>query len=84
MSSGRLDRPEGTLMNFDEYEKKYQPLYASLAETVRFILEKAIASANVPQPQSIQCRAKSAKSLKARLESSGLLQSSSIEASAKT
>jgi ppGpp synthetase/RelA/SpoT-type nucleotidyltranferase len=43
------------------------------------ILEKAIQASNLPRPQSIQHRAKAPKSLKARLEESGKLDSENIE-----
>jgi ppGpp synthetase/RelA/SpoT-type nucleotidyltranferase len=68
------------VMNFDEYEKKYETRYAEFARIVRDILEKAInGAAGVPRPQSIQCRAKEASHLKPKLEARGLLASSSIE-----
>jgi ppGpp synthetase/RelA/SpoT-type nucleotidyltranferase len=68
-------------MNFDAYEKKYEALYAEFAETIKLILEKAIAAADgMPRPQSVQCRAKSAVSLKPKLSARGLLESDSIEA----
>jgi ppGpp synthetase/RelA/SpoT-type nucleotidyltranferase len=68
-------------MNFDAYEKTYEARYAEFAETVKLILEKAIAAAEgVPLPQSVQWRAKSASSLKPKLASRGLLESESIEA----
>src|ERR1700730_3827450 len=68
-------------MNFDAYEKKHEALYAEFAETIKLILEKAIAVADgMPRPQSVQCRAKSAASLKPKLLARGLLESDSIEA----
>jgi ppGpp synthetase/RelA/SpoT-type nucleotidyltranferase len=67
-------------MNFDDYEKKYEALYAEYAGVVREILGKAITGARgVPRPQSIQCRAKEASHLKPKLEARGLLESSTIE-----
>jgi hypothetical protein len=61
-------------MRFDDYEKKYEPLYAELAETVKFILEKAIENnSDTPRIQSIQFRAKTAGSLKPKLEARSLL-----------
>ena len=52
-------------MNFDEYEKKYETLYAEFARIVRDILEKAInGGEGIPRPQSIHCRAKQASHLK--------------------
>ena len=39
-------------MNLDDYEKKYFSTYEAFAETVRFILEKALLTAeNLPRPQ---------------------------------
>lgn len=68
-------------MNFDAYERKHVALYAEFAETIKLILEKAIAVADgIPRPQSVQCRAKSAASLKPKLSARGLLESDSIEA----
>ncbi len=67
-------------MNFDDYEKKYEALYAEYARVVREILEKSIAGAEgVPRPQSIQCRAKEASHLKPKLEARGLVESATIE-----
>jgi ppGpp synthetase/RelA/SpoT-type nucleotidyltranferase len=67
-------------MNFDDYEKKYETLYAEHARVVREILEKSIAGAEgVPRPQSVQCRAKEASHLKPKLVARGLLESSTIE-----
>jgi len=55
-------------MNFDAYEKNYKALYAEFAETIKLILEKAIAVTDgIPRPQSVQCRPKSASVLKRRL-----------------
>ena len=68
-------------MNFDAYEKKYKALYAEFAETIKLILEKAIAVTDgIPRPQSVQCRPKSASSLKRKLTDRGILESDSIEA----
>lgn len=67
-------------MNFDDYEKRYFSLYTEYAETVRFIIEKAIAATGgLPVLQSIQARAKAPDRLKARLEEVGLIESQSIE-----
>src|SRR5215813_6432388 len=67
-------------MNFDEYEKRYQALYGEFSGIVRSILEKAINGvADIPRPQSIQCRPKEASHLKPKLEARGLLESFSIE-----
>ena len=55
-------------MNLDDYEKKHFSTYEAFAETVRFILEKALLAAkDLPRPQSVQCRAKGIKSLRRRL-----------------
>lgn len=66
-------------MNLDRYAQTQQVLYAELAATVKLILEKSIAAMGAPQPQSIQCRAKSADSLRPKLEARELLHSDSIE-----
>jgi ppGpp synthetase/RelA/SpoT-type nucleotidyltranferase len=67
-------------VNFDDYENKYLPIYEAFAETVRFILEKALLAAkNLPQPQSIQCRAKGIKSLRSRLAEEGKLDTQALE-----
>jgi ppGpp synthetase/RelA/SpoT-type nucleotidyltranferase len=67
-------------MNLDEYAKERRAHYAEFAETVRRILEKAIATdGGAVRLQSVQCRAKSVKSLKHRLEEKGLLGSQTIE-----
>lgn len=67
-------------MNLEEYERKFFNLYAEFADTVRFILEKALDAASaLPQPQSVQCRAKDPKRLRARLEESGIASSNTLE-----
>ena len=67
-------------MNFDEYESRYETTYAELAEIVKTILETAIVgTGGVPRPQSIQFRAKSAPSLKGKLQARHLLDSPAIE-----
>lgn len=67
-------------MNLNDYEKKYFPTYEAFAETVRFILEKAILAAeNLPRPQSVQCRAKGIESLRRRLAEDGKLDTQSLE-----
>lgn len=66
-------------MNFKRYAQTEQALYAEFAATVKLILEKSIAGTGAPRPQSIQCRAKSADSLRPKLEARELLQSDSIE-----
>ena len=63
-------------MNFDEYDRRYHAAYGELANVVKLLLEKAIgATAGTPSPQSIQSRAKSAASLKVKLEHRELLAS---------
>lgn len=67
-------------MKFSDYEKQYEIVYGEFAETVKFILEKTITATDaIPRPQSIQCRVKSAASLKPKLAARGLLESDSIE-----
>lgn len=67
-------------MNFDEYQTKYFPIYGSFAETVRFILEKAISvNTEIPHPQSIQGRAKGVQSLRRRLAEIGRLDTQTLE-----
>jgi ppGpp synthetase/RelA/SpoT-type nucleotidyltranferase len=71
-------------MRLDDYEKRHGTVYAEFAETVKFLLEKAIdQTTGIPRPQSIQCRAKSAESLKPKLQERGLLESESIETEIK-
>ena len=71
-------------MRFDDYEKKYAAIYAEYAEIVKFILEKAIGeAASIRRPQSVQCRAKSATSLKPKLQERGFLESESVETEIK-
>ncbi len=71
-------------MRFDDYEKSYGSVYAEFAETVKFILEKAIGHTNgIPLPQSVQCRAKSVASFKPKLQERGLLESESVETEVK-
>src|SRR5690606_5294969 len=72
-----LDR---NCMNIDEYAGKYFTLYESFAETVQFVLKKALLSAEgLPHPQSIQYRAKSVESLRNRLSEEGRLESQTLE-----
>lgn len=67
-------------MNLHDYEKKYFPIYEAFAKTIRFILEKALQSANsLPLPQSIQCRAKGIESLRRRLVEAGKLNTQTLE-----
>jgi ppGpp synthetase/RelA/SpoT-type nucleotidyltranferase len=67
-------------MNLNDYEKKYFSTYEAFAETVRFILEKALLAAeNLPRPQSVQCRAKGIESLRRRLAEAGKLDTQTLE-----
>lgn len=67
-------------MNINDYEKNYFSLYESFANTVRFIFEKAILAAkSLPQPQSVQCRAKEVESLRRRLSEVGKLDTQALE-----
>ncbi|OQW65485.1 MAG: hypothetical protein BVN29_10820 [Nitrospira sp. ST-bin5] len=67
-------------MNLNDYETKYFPIYKAFAETVRFILKKAILAAdNLPRPQSIQYRAKGVDSLRRRLAEAGKLDTETLE-----
>lgn len=67
-------------MNLNDYEKKYFSIYESFAETVRFILKKALLSAdNLPRPQSIQCRPKGIDSLRRRLSEECKLDTQTLE-----
>jgi len=66
-------------MKLKDYETEYIALYREFCETVRGILDKAIAAAVLPRPQSMQCRPKDPKKLKERLEQAGALESDDIE-----
>lgn len=67
-------------MNIDDYENKHFVTYEAFAETVRFILKKALsAAAELPHPQSIQYRAKGVESLRSRLAEVGNLDSQTLE-----
>jgi ppGpp synthetase/RelA/SpoT-type nucleotidyltranferase len=67
-------------VNPDDYEEKFYSTYAAFAETVRFILEKALLAAkNLPRPQSIQCRAKGIESLRRRLAEASELDTQTLE-----
>lgn len=67
-------------MNINDYENNYISLYESFANTVRFIFEKAILAArSLPQPQSVQCRAKEVESLRRRLSEAGKLDTQALE-----
>ncbi len=66
-------------MNFSEYESERIGLYREFCETVREILDKAIAAEGLPRPQSIQCREKHPKKLRTRLEQMNALESNEVE-----
>lgn len=67
-------------MNVDDYEKKYFSTYEAFAATVQFILKKALSAAeNLPQPQSVQFRAKGIESLRRRLAETGKTDTQTLE-----
>jgi len=66
-------------MKFHDYETKHIALYREFCGTVRDILAKAISAAGLPRPQSMQCRPKEPKKLRARLEQEGALEADNIE-----
>ncbi len=67
-------------MNLNDYETKYFSIYKAFAETVRFILKKAIlATESLPRPQSIQYRAKEIENLRRRLAEEGRLDTETLE-----
>jgi ppGpp synthetase/RelA/SpoT-type nucleotidyltranferase len=67
-------------VNLNDYEQNFFSTYKAFAKTVRFILEKALRAAdNLPQPQSIQCRAKGMESLRRRLAGVGKLDTQTLE-----
>ena len=67
-------------MNLNDYETINFSIYQSFAETVRFILEKALlAGDETPRLQSIQCRAKGIDSLRRRLSDAGKLDTEMLE-----
>lgn len=67
-------------MNLEEYEKKCFSIYKAFAEMVGFILQEALRSAtDLPQPQSIQCRAKDVTSLRDRLAEENNLDTKTLE-----
>jgi len=66
-------------MTFEEYEKSYRTIYAEFAVTVQGIIEHTIRAENLPEFQSIQSRAKTVTSLKARLNEKGELGCRDIE-----
>jgi ppGpp synthetase/RelA/SpoT-type nucleotidyltranferase len=70
-------------LNLTDYEQRGEGLYGEFAALIKFILERAIGASDAPQPQSILLRAKSAASLKKKLEQQGLLDSDSIEETIK-
>jgi len=67
-------------VNLNDYETKYFSIYKAFAETVRFILKKAIQAAeSLPRPQSIQYRAKEIENLRRRLAEEGRLDTETLE-----
>jgi ppGpp synthetase/RelA/SpoT-type nucleotidyltranferase len=71
-------------MTFEEYEKLYHTVYAEFAETIRFILAKAIdGRGNLPATRFIQQRAKDPESLWRRLDEAGKLDTSELEVERK-
>lgn len=67
-------------MNLNDYERQYFATYEAFAETVRFILEKALLAAEqLPRPQSVQCRAKGIESLRRRLTEAGTPDTQTLE-----
>ena len=67
-------------MNFYDYVNEYFAIYEAFAETVRFILEKALlANQTLPRPQSVQCRAKGIDRLRRRLTEAGKLHTQTLE-----
>jgi ppGpp synthetase/RelA/SpoT-type nucleotidyltranferase len=73
-------------MNIDEYENQYERSYEEFATAVELMLKKAIKDAadrGVPRLQSSNSRAKTARSLRPKLEQRGLLASARIEAEIK-
>jgi ppGpp synthetase/RelA/SpoT-type nucleotidyltranferase len=67
-------------VNLNEYEKQFFSTYEAFAETVRFILEKALrADEKLPRPQAIQSRAKAADSLRHRLAEVKKLSTQTLE-----
>ncbi len=67
-------------MNLTDYQEKYFFIYKAFAETIRFILKKALlATDSLPRPQSIQCRAKGLGSLRRRLSEKDRLDIQNLE-----
>ncbi|MEJ0074078.1 MAG: RelA/SpoT domain-containing protein [Alphaproteobacteria bacterium] len=66
-------------MKLKDYETEYIALYREFCETVREILAKAISAVGLPRPQSMQCRPKDPRKLRARLEQDGALEADNIE-----
>jgi len=67
-------------VNLNDYENKYFSIYEAFAQTVRFILKKALEAAdNLPRPQSTQSRAKGIESLRRRLAEEGKLDTQTLE-----
>ena len=67
-------------LHFEEFKSSKQALYGDFADTIRFILDRAIKGApNIPRPQAIQPRPKSIESLERKLRERSLIESTSIE-----
>jgi hypothetical protein len=67
-------------VNLNDYEKKFFSTYEAFAETVRFILEEALLTAeNLHRPQSIQCRAKGVEGVRRYLAAEGKLDTQTLE-----
>jgi ppGpp synthetase/RelA/SpoT-type nucleotidyltranferase len=66
-------------MTYEEYETDKIGLYREFCETVRRILDEAIARAGLPKPQSLQARPKDPKRLKKRLAEADALHATNVE-----
>ena len=67
-------------MNLNDYETHFFSIYQEFAETVSFILEKAVLAAeSLPRPQSVQGRAKRISSLRRRLAEVDKLDTQTLE-----
>ncbi len=67
-------------MNLDEYQSEHISTYEEFADTVKFIVEKALSELKeVQSPQLIQRRAKSVESTRRRLSESGKLDTQELE-----
>lgn len=67
-------------MRFNEYEKKYQKLYAEFAGLIRKLAKEAMSkTAELPKLQSSKSRAKEPQSLKDKLKKNKKLRSKNVE-----